>query len=428
MDFFTRAAETVRQQADKAALQARGLAQQLSDQTKVIADQTKSLAEQASSGAAAAAEQASAKLRNLQIQESFNAGVNTLGSATTAAAEQATARLQNIKLPDSINTGVSTLNATLTNTLNRVAAPGGGPGGKDPEPTPEELAAYGITPDFRDFVRSLTYSTFRDFPEEDIVHVALKEPGKYLTPWQERHCLLVVKTLKEINELRYVLCPKRMSDEEFWKVYFTLSKRHLPDEAWDPDFVPNPAFASTAGAPGLPFNVAGLQKSLTQFGSTAKQWSSQKGASILSAAQAALPSISVSNAGFEEDDDGIGWRGGPLREATESGAVDGERVGADAAASGSNSDGELVQAPDSDTDPVLEAFLKDVETKSEAKTDGLDGTEGSVEDDFDQYLNALNDNSSDGEEGQGDGDDLDLEDYMNGLNDDEDEEAEEKDD
>lgn len=126
MDFFTRAAETVRQQADKAAVQARGLAQQISDQTKVIADQTKTLAEQASSSAAAAAEQASAKLRNLQIQESFNAGVNTLGSATTAAAEQATARLQNIKLPDSINTGVSTLNATLTNTLNRVAAPGGG--------------------------------------------------------------------------------------------------------------------------------------------------------------------------------------------------------------------------------------------------------------------------------------------------------------
>lgn len=40
--------------------------------------------------------------------------------------------------------------------------------------------------------------------------------------------------------------------------------------------------------------------------------------------------------------------------------------------------------------------LQDVETKSEAKTDGLDGTEGSGEDDFDQYLNALNDNNSSG--------------------------------
>lgn len=35
-----------------------------------------------------------------------------------------------------------------------------------------------------------------------------------------------------------------------------------------------------------------------------------------------------------------------------------------------------------------------METKSESRTEGLDGTEGSGEDDFDQYLNALNDDSS----------------------------------
>jgi hypothetical protein len=70
---------------------------------------------------------------------------------------------------------------------------GAGPGRKEPEPSQEELAAFAITPDFRDFVRSLTYSTFRDFPESDVIHVTLADPGKYLTPWQERHCLLVVK-------------------------------------------------------------------------------------------------------------------------------------------------------------------------------------------------------------------------------------------
>jgi hypothetical protein len=37
---------------------------------------------------------------------------------------------------------------------------------------------------------------------------------------------------------------------------------------------------------------------------------------------------------------------------------------------------------------------QDVETKSESRTEGLDGTEGSGEDDFDQYLNALNDDNS----------------------------------
>lgn len=35
-----------------------------------------------------------------------------------------------------------------------------------------------------------------------------------------------------------------------------------------------------------------------------------------------------------------------------------------------------------------------METKSESRTEGPDGTEGSGEDDFDQYLNALNDDNS----------------------------------
>lgn len=77
--------------------------------------------------------------------------------------------------------------------FNCIRGGGAGPGTKEPEPSQEELALYAITPDFRDFVRSLTYSTFRDFPESDVIHVTLSDPSKYLTPWQERHCLLVVK-------------------------------------------------------------------------------------------------------------------------------------------------------------------------------------------------------------------------------------------
>jgi hypothetical protein len=93
-----------------------------------------------------------------------------------------------------------------------------------------------------------------------------------------------------------------------------------------------------------------------QLGSTAKQWSSQKGASLLSAAQAALPSISVSNAGFQDEEDSIGWRGGAARLPVDQ--VPRDRDAGDGATSGSISDGELVQAPEMDTDPVLEAFLK----------------------------------------------------------------------
>ena len=40
---------------------------------------------------------------------------------------------------------------------------------KEPEkPSEADLAQYGITPEFIDFVRSLTYSTFRDFPPDAV--------------------------------------------------------------------------------------------------------------------------------------------------------------------------------------------------------------------------------------------------------------------
>ncbi len=50
--------------------------------------------------------------------------------------------------------------------------------------------------------------------------------------------MLVVQSTREINELRYVLCPKRMSDATFWQIYFLLAKKLLPDAAFDPAPVP----------------------------------------------------------------------------------------------------------------------------------------------------------------------------------------------
>lgn len=41
------------------------------------------------------------------------------------------------------------------------------------KPSPAELTEFGITDEFLDFVRSLTYSTFRDFPAD-----ALPSPSK----------------------------------------------------------------------------------------------------------------------------------------------------------------------------------------------------------------------------------------------------------
>ena len=58
---------------------------------------------------------------------------------------------------------------------------------------------------------------------------------------QEHHAMLVVQVAPEINELRYVLCPKRMGDAQFWQIYFALAKKLLPSAAFDPSFVPPPS-------------------------------------------------------------------------------------------------------------------------------------------------------------------------------------------
>jgi hypothetical protein len=63
-------------------------------------------------------------------------------------------------------------------------------------------------------------SAFRDFPAEHLLPAtdnsaagaaaaAAAAAAVYqLNPWQVRHATLVVQALKEVNELRFVLCPK----------------------------------------------------------------------------------------------------------------------------------------------------------------------------------------------------------------------------
>ena len=36
-----------------------------------------------------------------------------------------------------------------------------------------------------------------------------------------------------MNELRFVLVPKRLTDEQFWSIYFALTRARLPTEAFD---------------------------------------------------------------------------------------------------------------------------------------------------------------------------------------------------
>jgi BSD domain len=45
--------------------------------------------------------------------------------------------------------------------------------------------------------------------------------------------MLVCLAVKEMNELRFVLVPKSLSDEQFWAIYFALTRNRLPPEAFD---------------------------------------------------------------------------------------------------------------------------------------------------------------------------------------------------
>ncbi|KAF8060625.1 hypothetical protein HT031_004802 [Scenedesmus sp. PABB004] len=90
--------------------------------------------------------------------------------------------------------------------------------------------ALGITPELLQFVRSLTYSTFSDYPL-DSLDLPPDPAAAKLTPWQEGHARAVLEQVQQLQDLRFVLCPKVMDEHVFWLIYFTLCRRYLPEQA-----------------------------------------------------------------------------------------------------------------------------------------------------------------------------------------------------
>ncbi|GAU36062.1 hypothetical protein TSUD_208320 [Trifolium subterraneum] len=84
-----------------------------------------------------------------------------------------------------------------------------------------DLQNFGITDEFREFVRGITVTTFRDFP------LQVSNIRQDLTEWQEKHANLVLSTVKEISKLRYELCPRVMKERKFWRIYFILVNNHI---------------------------------------------------------------------------------------------------------------------------------------------------------------------------------------------------------
>ncbi|WJX95627.1 hypothetical protein P8452_76923 [Trifolium repens] len=94
-----------------------------------------------------------------------------------------------------------------------------------------DLQCFGITDQFREFVKGITVATFRDFPLQDDTELSdvptVSNIRQDLTEWQEKHANLVLSTVKEISKLRYELCPRVMKERKFWRIYFILVNNHI---------------------------------------------------------------------------------------------------------------------------------------------------------------------------------------------------------
>ena len=98
-----------------------------------------------------------------------------------------------------------------------------------------EMEEYGITDEYVEAVRSkLEYGIFRDFNLPGRGGVGGADDDKWLlNAWQERHVILLMQRVKEVDALRYALCPKYMDDGVFWAIYFELVRKMLPVEAFE---------------------------------------------------------------------------------------------------------------------------------------------------------------------------------------------------
>ena len=208
-----------------------------------------------------------------ELAQQVTSHTASLASQAGSLSEHATERFKGLQFPEALQKQVEALQ----------------PKGQSSQqaPSQQQLEAYAITPDFQAFVRSLTYSTFREFPQTPgnnepascSTETSDTESTRYLTPWQEQHALLVVQAVKEINELRFVLCPKRMTDKQFWQTYFQLARKHLPAAAYDP--------AAEQLEPASPRQALDLHTRLQQLSTSAQAWGASTAASVAALARPA---------------------------------------------------------------------------------------------------------------------------------------------
>jgi len=225
-----------------------------------------------------------------------------------------------------------------------------------------EMEEYGINDAYIEAVKQLDYSAFRDFHQS--AEQSTESEEKKLNKWQERHALLLVKNVKEIDELRFVLCPKYMDDNQFWDTYFKLMKNELPkiSSTWkEGDRLPRPYSESKQEAAPLDF----LEDQFKSFGKKASSAVIRAGTSAgvdMSKILSAMDLADKANSADQTEEDNE-------RERCDYGNQQQKQT--------------LL-----DVDPDLEEYLGDMYNGDD--NDGGDDIEDNVEDsDLDDYLNEL---------------------------------------
>eukprot|EP00195_Chlamydomonas_chlamydogama_P013220 CAMPEP_0202915834 /NCGR_PEP_ID=MMETSP1392-20130828/66833_1 /ASSEMBLY_ACC=CAM_ASM_000868 /TAXON_ID=225041 /ORGANISM="Chlamydomonas chlamydogama, Strain SAG 11-48b" /LENGTH=301 /DNA_ID=CAMNT_0049608019 /DNA_START=42 /DNA_END=944 /DNA_ORIENTATION=- len=185
-------------------------------------------------------------------------------------------------------------------------------------PSAEELQQYGVTDELVEHVGSLTYSTFSDYPVDSLPSVnplgpdavTTGAPGAFrLSPWQERHALLVLGKVEQLQHLRFALCPKRMTEQSFWTIYFTLCKSLLPPEAFGLPPAPGlgPSSSSGAAKEGTSSSAGGVSSSTTTGAVAGGKVDAAAGGA---AASGATTSASPRGGGLDPDLDNTDLGGG----------------------------------------------------------------------------------------------------------------------
>jgi hypothetical protein len=233
----------------------------------------------------------------------------------------------------------------------------------------------------------------------------------------------VVRAVGEVNELRFVLCPRYMTDQRFWAVYFALVQRQLPEAAarWAPgDALPPVSGDADAGRDEDFMSLAGLGSQLRTLSTKLQAAAAQSGASppllppplvVASSASTCSPALLTSPparcAGGPAGLELTSFLSGAMARASpgaEGGAPPGDAA-APRPGAGGDAGGAMLQS-----DPDLEAYLQvgaaggDSSGGSEGGGDGGsdDGPSGE-ELDLDEYLNELSAEVGDGEGGEGGG-------------------------